>query len=462
MNSESLSAWAEGNFGPKEVRRAIAGVCAKLGRSEDVALQEAFDAGLHPNILTYGKLGVELPSLPIIDRYLVGATSFLHQPSNYYDIFRACRCVYVVQLLDAALETLLRKKTRGTEERMQRLVREMEHDGFDAALFELVTAARYVEHPDVSGVEFISESPGKKTPDFLVQAQWGGSCVECKKVDRNQNFTIEIRNAARDLLNGVIERFRSKGLSVLAEVTFNCDPLTLKPETLADASCDALQQRTPIIESDFTVKAALLPRFRSSSYTLYPSAKFNWERYGYRVRGEWFGVVQQLFGSRAVRAGLPAHLRGGMSSWINEIDWDAALKWKISSEDVLARYRRFAFDSVFNGLAQIKNFGGNSTVHVWLETEYSVGARQDALVNLLGRLLTNPANQFGWIVINETLFDISPQGRFDLIEHGHFIRGPTAVTPEAPVCGVFADEIPHEGGGEFGLGRELPDIDELP
>lgn len=450
------------SFGPDEVRQAIVGVRAKLGRSENVALQEAFDAGLYPNILTYGKLGVELPSLPIIDRYLAGATSFLHQPSNYYDIFRACRCVYVVQLLDAALETLLSRKTRGTEERLQRLVREMEHDGFDAVLFELVTAARYVKHPDVTGLEFVSESPGKKTPDFLVQAQWGNSCIECKKVDRNQNFTIEIRHTARDLLNGVVERFRSKGLSVLADVTFNCDPVTLKRETFADACFDALQQRTTIIESDFTARAAPLPPFRSNSYSLYPSAKFDWERYGFRVRGEWFGVVQQLFGSRAVRAGLPAHLRGGMSSWINEIDWDAAVKWRISSEDVLARYRRFAFDGVFKGLDQIKKAGGNSVVHVWLETEYSVGTRQDALVDLLRRLLTNPANRFGWIVINETLFDVSPQGRFDLIEHGHFIRGPTALTAEAPVCGVFVDEVPHEEGGEFGFGKQLPDIDELP
>src|SRR6266478_1425001 len=115
------------NFGPEEVSRAIAGVRAKLGRSEDLTLQAAFNAGLHPNILTYGKLGRSSPSLPIIDRYLVGATSFLQQPSNYYDIFRACRCVYVVQFLDSALGTLLNRKTRGTEDRMQRLIREVEH-----------------------------------------------------------------------------------------------------------------------------------------------------------------------------------------------------------------------------------------------------------------------------------------------------------------------------------------------
>ena len=448
------------DFGPEEVGRAIGGLRAKLGRSEDLGLQAAFDAGLHPNILTYGKLGVASPSLPIIERYLVGATSFLRQPSNYYDIFRACRCVYVVQLLDAALATLLRKKTSGTEERMQRLVREVEHDGFDAVLFELVTAARYAEHAAVSEVEFISESPGKKTPDFLVRTQRGESCVECKKVDRNQNFTIVIRNTVRDLLNAVIDRFRSRGLPVLADLTFNCDPESVNPATLADACRVALEQQTTIVESNFTATAIRLPPFRCDSYTLYPAPKFDWERYGYRVRGEWFGIVQQLYGSRAVRAGLPPHLRGGTSSWINEIEWDAAVKWRITSEDVLARYRRFAFDGVFKGLEQIKNGGLNSVVHLWLETEYSVGNRRNSLVDLLRRVSQNAGNRFGWIVINETLFDVSPKGRFDLIEHGHFIRGPTAVTPEAPVCGVFAPEVPRQGTGEFGTGLELPDIDE--
>ena len=54
-----------------------------------------------------------MPSVPIIDKYLIGATSFLHQPSNYYDIFRACRCVNIIHVLDAALGTLLQKGVAG-------------------------------------------------------------------------------------------------------------------------------------------------------------------------------------------------------------------------------------------------------------------------------------------------------------------------------------------------------------
>lgn len=447
------------DFGYEEVRQAIAGLRAKLNRSEDLDLQAAFDAGLHPNILTYGKLGVELPSLPIIDRYLVGATSFLHQPSNYYDIFRACRCVYVVQFLDAALTVLLNKGVQGTKEKMLRLVREMEHDGFDAVMFEFVTAARYAEHPSTIDIEFIPESPGRKTPDLRVKWRRGEAYVECKKVDRDQNFTIQIRNVARDLLNNVIERFRVERLSVLGEATYNCDAATLDQRKVVDAFWAAFEERTTIVESAFSAKVIRLPHFRSDDFTLWPSPKLNSERYGYKLRGPWFGIVQQFFGSRGIKAGMAPELKGGISSWINEVEWDAAIKWRITSEDVLARYQRFGFDGVFNGIEQVKNGGPDSAVHIWLETEHSVGNRKSAIVDLRRRVLQNPSHRFGWIILNETLFDISPGGRFDLIEHGHFIRGPTAAGRKAPVTGVFASEVRAEGP-EFGLGAVLPDIDE--
>ncbi len=43
------------------------------------------------------------------------------------------------------------------------------------------------------------------------------------------------------------------------------------------------------------------------------------------------------------------------------------MKWKISSLDVVAKYRRFAFDGVFDTIKQINNAGKDSTVHVWVE-----------------------------------------------------------------------------------------------
>src|SRR6266487_3712945 len=97
------------NFPFADVEHAINGLRSKLQRASSESLQDEFDAGLHPNLLSYGKLQTVGTSLPVLDKYLVGASSYLHQPSNYYDIFGVCRCLIIVQLLNAALDALQSK-----------------------------------------------------------------------------------------------------------------------------------------------------------------------------------------------------------------------------------------------------------------------------------------------------------------------------------------------------------------
>jgi hypothetical protein len=457
MNAKtSCATWPTFDF--EDVRRSIAGLRSSLGQNADEELQSAFEAGMHPELLSYEKIQASGVSLPILEKYLIGASTYLHQPCNYYDIFRVCRCVYMVQFLNAAIAVLTAKHIDGLEKRLKRLMRETTHDRFDAVAFEIITAARYAEHPENSHTEFLEES-NKKTPDFLVRYCKADSFVECKKVDRTQNYTLLVRDSVRDSLNAAISEFRSAGIPLLAEVTFNCDPREVSKRQISDAVWAACDSRTPIIEAAFTVVASPLPKYDSETYKLYPSPDFLWHRYRFRMRSEWFGIVHQLFGSFARLADLPSNLRGGRSSWLNSVDWDAGIRWKISSEEVVAKYRRFAFDGIFNGLNQIHDRGINSCVHLWLETDYYVGNRKITFLDLFNRLVSNEKDIFGWLMINETLFDVSPKGHFDLIEHAHMIRGPKAVGSHAPVTGVFA---PDQGSptAEFGIGGELPDIDD--
>jgi hypothetical protein len=457
MNSNTPGAvWPTFDF--EDIHQSIAGIRSVLGQNANQMLQTKFEAGLHPDLLSYEKIQASGVPLPILEKYLIGAFTYLHQPCNFYDIFRVCRCVYMVQFLHSAITVLTAKRVQGLEERLKRLMRETTHDPFDAVAFELITAARYAEHPDVSHVEFLEECD-KKTPDFFVRFCNAESFVECKKVDRTQNYTLLVRDSVRDSLNAAIAEFRSEGIPLLAEITFNCDPRVVSKRQMSDAVKAACDSHTPIIEAGFTVVASRMPRYKSDTYTLYPSPYFYWHRYKFRMRSEWFGIVHQFFGSLARRADLPPNLRGGRSSWLNELDWDAGIKWKISSDEVVAKYRRFAFDGVFHGLNQIHNRGSNSCVHLWLETDYYVGNRKNTFLDLFNRLASNQKDIFGWLLINETLFDVSPKGHFDLIEHAHMISGPRAVGSHPPVSGVFA---PDRGSAtvEFGIGRELPDIDD--
>lgn len=445
-------------YSPDDVGQAIAGVRAHLGLSPQTALQEEFDSGFHPNLLAYGKVQDSANSLLMIEKYLIGATSFLHQPSNYYDIFRACRCVKLVQVIDKAITLLTNQKIPELETRLKRLMVAHDHDSFEAVIFELATAARYVQHPQVKNVRFIREAPPNKTADFSYQHNGCDAFVECKKINRMQEHSVDVRNIVRDRLNGVISIFRKEGISVLLDITFHRDPEKVSESLLIDCSRDAFRFRTAIVNSDFTIVAQPLPAFSSDQLHLFPSPTFMWNRYGYRVRSEWFGVINQYLGTPGrVRATFP----GGTSSWISSIDWDAAAKWKISSEAVVAKYRRFAFDGVFKALQQIASGGPNSTVHIWLESEYFVGPRKQTFDDLLARVSRNMKLAFGWLIINETLFDVSPKGFFDMIEHAHFVRGKTGIGTEPLVDGIFTPPTSGGIGKSFGEGAELPDIDEI-
>jgi hypothetical protein len=123
--------------------------------------------------------------------------------------------------------------------------------------------------------------------------------------------------------------------------------------SLSEACRAALDAGTAIVTSEFTVTTRRLPKYSNKDFALYPSPAFSWSRYHYRIRGEWFGIVHQLIGNPARIAETPKHLQGGQSAWIDTVEWDSAIKWRISAEDVVAKYRRFPFDNLFDAINQI-------------------------------------------------------------------------------------------------------------
>jgi hypothetical protein len=442
-----------------EVEAALTGLDRALGCRPARDLQLEYEAGLHPTLLSYDKVELSQVDLPVLVRYFVGATSYLHQPANYYNIFGTCRCVTIVQFLNSAVDELIRKEARGLSERLQRLRQATRRDAFDAVAFELITAAEYARRRGVEEIEFLAEDLEAMTPDFAARGSGPDVFVECKKIDRTQQFAMTVRNAARDRLNPVLGSFRSDEVSVLIDVTFHQHPTDIEGANLLEACRASLSQQTAIIERGFTVLVTRLPRYESDNIILHPSPEFWWKRYGYKTRSEWIGVVSQVFGQPAYRSDLSSALQSGMSSWLNDISWDSAAKWKTSSEDILKKYRRFAFDGIFRGLEQLESVRADTALHVWLESDYYTGVRAEVMKDLFERLAMGQRHRFSWLVINETLFDVSPKGRFDFIEHAHAISGPTSYGRDPRVFTVFVGPNVVEERGEFGVGVELPDID---
>jgi hypothetical protein len=443
------------------VEQALTFLQTKLGVAVDPALQRDYEYGRAVQSLSYDKLQ---PSngLPILTRYLIAAAAFLHQPCPFYDIFRACRATIYIQLLAGAVRHLSDQKIAQLDERLERLKDANDYDVFDSGMFELLTAWRYSRDLLSSSVAFVPETAEKKTPDFSYNVYGVEYFCECKKVNRSDLHTVRMRNAARDVLNPVITSLRNDRISASAEIIFHEDPAGISSAKIEGGIHDALMNQTSIVERGFTTSAIRLRAFESDSYVLYPSPQFYWDRYGYRHRSDWFGLVQQLGGELVQPNGEPLNESIPFSTWLADVWWDVGIKWKISNEDIVARYRRFAFNNVFSALAQIETQPINSTAHIWVESEYYLQGRSDTLRNLFHRIQDNARDLFGWLIVNETLLDVSPKGLFDMIEHCHIIEGPTAATPKAPVTAILTRHSidPVIIGGEFGVGTPLPDIDE--
>ena len=96
-------------FNETGAAQAVEAIRSILGLNGDVRLQVEFEAGLHPNLLAYEKIQPSGIKLPSIEKYLIGTTSMLHQPTNYFDAIHVWRCACMVQYIHAALEVLTAK-----------------------------------------------------------------------------------------------------------------------------------------------------------------------------------------------------------------------------------------------------------------------------------------------------------------------------------------------------------------
>lgn len=92
---------------------------------------------------------------------------------------------------------------------------------------------------------------------------------------------------------------------------------------------------------------------------------------------------------------------------------------------------------------------------MWIETAYFIGHRRDVMLDLFDRLNKQGNPSVEWIVLNETLLDVSPLGSFDFIEHAHMIKGPRATGDDPIVSGLFGGVDESDPKSEFGVGVEL-------
>lgn len=443
-----------------ELRIAIESVCKNLGLSIDRELLKEYQNGKLPNLLSYEKVEKSEIVLATIHKYLIGAQTVVDQPCTFFDINRLCRSYFFVQILNRALNDN-KKHVKNYEERFEKLCLQTDYDPFDAILYELAVSRVYCLCPFVKNVTFL-ESKASKSPEFEFTINNRKIYVECKKFDRDADIASKIRNDVRAKCQPTLHAFKEINKYALFELSFHVDPLEVTSEEIKNACIDSARSNSPIVSSKLTVVFNELRHQDYENYELYPSPNYFWNRYGYKNHSEWFGITSLFKVKYAYLHDIETPSDYGSSTWIDDIDFECVVKWKITNEDVLWKYKKFGYNLLFKGLEQLKTYGEYSILHAWFERDGFAGNRKNELLDFFNRIDRNRRDIFSWIIFNETILDVSIGGIFDLIEHSHPILGPSSHNVPPFITSIFThDEQQIDEIAEFGVGHKLPDIDEI-
>jgi len=449
-------------FSVDDVQKAINELCKRLNCSIDKELLLDYQNGHHPTLLSYEKVESCEIKLPVIQKYLMGAQTFCDHNTHlvhFYDISRSTRHCIFVQKLNNALK-ICDEKVAGIEKRITRLTSENAYDSFDAIMFEIITASKYATLGTSKRVAFIDESE-EKSPDIIVELSDIPipHFVECKRYDRNVPLFLEIRDRVRDIADLTLREFFRNNISAVIDLEFICDPRDVSPQIIAKQCQDSLRKGAYIRGDKITTKVSVLEERKLDDYLLFPSPRYFWERYGYRPQGDWTAIVNAMNAQPAELIDIDNPRKMGTSTWLNEVDWECAIRWRISNEELKWKIRKLNYNRLFKGLEQLRTKGFFSTLHVWFEREGKDMIREKELADFISRLSENGKDVFSWLVFNETVMETSPMGIPDIIEHAHLLCTSIAPTDEPLVSSIFVDEISEELY-EFGTGKEMPCIDD--
>ena len=408
-------------------------------------------AGRRDRLLYYEKVtGGDTDDVPALWKYLLSAEAYLAQPSieHYYDIFRAARAVPIVRRLAEALAGL--DADRLPQSKIDRLAAETSYDAFDQTAFEFVVAHAYRRTPGIEDVEFLEEG-STPTPDLRVTGSGVAIHVECKKFDRCRDIAGPLRDEVNQRLDPLFAALRDADVSAVVELDIKDPNGKFAPRGVADAALVSSRTGAAILTPTATVQCRPLAPYNVDDLVLHPSPRF-FQRYAYTSRSDWLGIAMRM---EPLLAG---------PSWIDEIRWDVAVKWKLSSPAHHKRRRKLGHKRLFHGIRQLSTTSGPTVLHVCYEREGGIGHRRDELQRFVSRVQDGLANRQvvppTLVVFNELDIDLSEGGRFDFVERAHWWRfvGSAPGPPPVSVVFVHPDEA-TDPRGEWGIGTDLPSID---
>lgn len=342
---------------------------------------------------------------------------------KFFNIYHCARAVPWLQVLHRALSVLRSGAVAGLGRRITQLQSASNFNQLEAATFELLVAARYLQS-GFGSIEFIDDLTGK-SPEFLAARQGATTAVECKKFDLLSQVAVESRELIHDLVADELGALVLAKHRVLVSMAINAPIDELDRATVVNAVREAATGGGGVVERGrFRVRRDLVGDYEERSGFLFPSPKLYQDKYGFFPGCAWNGLVSRM----SARPYGP--------SWFIDCNAEAALRWRVTDERFLWKKNKLNFGRLFGGVDQLQGWGDERALHVWVDRDPFIGSKTEVFARFMDALVEKPDKNVNWVVFTEVWMGLNYSGAYE-VEDMPFA---TSVAPEVrppPVSSVL-------------------------
>ena len=401
--------------------------------------QRLFGAPTQPS--DFRQTGYDQQDWPDDDRmgwYLYLARAATNNPFKY-EPREGCRIMPVLKRLGTHLAEL--KEIHGVNERVERLLAKDTKQP-DPILFELLVALLWKIN-GFDSVEFLDESPNKRTPDLRASNGVDEWFIECKRLDKHSQYIRKERAKWRAMWSLLSDRLVRGGHSIVFDIRFHVELSTLPDDYLAaqlPGKLNLVQPPTHLVSSD-TLDVSVSPMD-------YVVANRHLARYWVRCPSDQLDEL--IGGKRDPNRGFSVVVAGEFedfdgATFLDHLSFATGAFWYCDAPAAVLAEARHVRSRLENAVDQLPD-NGKGVVHIGIETVD--GAMVEEARSLLNRMnvftMHTGMKDLRWVYCHLLQFYVPPQGFWVVDETvDHFGTQPTHPLRS---LGVFpSDEPPVEG-----------------
>ena len=311
----------------------------------------------------FRQVGYDHQRWPNDDRmgwYVYLALAALDRPFKY-EPREGCRVIPILKRFGIHLTEV--QAIGGVDQRVRRLLAK-DNKQPDANLFELLVALTW----KINGfdtVEFLEETPESKTPDLRASNNADEWFIECKRLDRDSQYTRTERVKWRSMWSDLSDCLIRDRHSVVLDIRFHVELQSLPDDYLASQLSGKLKLVQPpshIVSND-TMDVTVSP-------VDYGAANRHLARYSVRCPSDQLDEL--VGGQRNPNRGFSAIVNGDFkeldkASFLNHLDFAAAAFWYCDAPEAVFAKARHVRRRLAGAIDQLPA-SGKGAVHIGLET----------------------------------------------------------------------------------------------